>query len=90
MKDAPDDLQKYLRREADVKISEFSANPSRECSSCFFYFIKQNCCNSCEPMDIEDIPTLFNLLFLNGYEILYKETKLIKEFNKNGICLIKK
>lgn len=87
--DVPQDLTKFVKREVNVKISDFSVNHNL-CNNCFYYFIKQECGNCFTPMDICDISILLNLLLENGYEILYKETKLIKEFNKNLIFVIRK
>ena len=38
--DIPDDLSKHIKRDANVKISDFSTN-SNLCSNCFNYFVKQ-------------------------------------------------
>ena len=83
--DIPNDLNKHIKRDVDVKISDFSVNSN----NCFYYFIKQKCGHCCEPMELCDLPDLLNLLIDTNYEILYKETKLIKEFNKNLIFIIK-
>ena len=85
----PDDLSKFINTDTNVKISDFSVN-SNTCNNCFNYFIKQECGNCCAPMELCDVPSLLNLLVDNNYEILYKETKLFKEFNKNLIFVIKK
>ena len=87
--DIPNDLTKYIKRDINVKISDFTVN-NNLCNSCFYYFTKQECGNCCAPMELCDIPELSNLLLENGYGILYKETKLFKEFNKNLIFVIKK
>lgn len=87
--DIPIDLRKYIKRDVNVKISDFTVN-NNFYNSCFYYFTKQRCGNCCYPMMLCDIPELSNLLIEKGYEIRYKETKLFKEFNKNLIFVIKK
>lgn len=83
--DVPNDLTNYIKRDVNEKISDFSVNKN----GCLYYFVKKECgCST--PLEISDLNELINLLTENNYEILYKETKLIKEFNKNLIFVIKK
>ena len=90
MNDAPQDLLKFLKQEANIKISEFSSDEHYRCNPCFYYFLNNSCCNPCQPIETKEVNVLFNLLIHNGYSILYKETKLITRFNNNAICLIQK
>jgi len=83
--DIPSDLTNYIKRGINIKMSDFSQNKN----GCLYYFIKQDCGYSA-PLEINDLNDLIHLLSINNYEILYKETKLIKEFNKNLIFVIKK
>ena len=87
--DIPDDLAKYIKRDTNVNISDFTVR-NDFCNSCFYYFTKEECGNCCAPMQLCDIPELSNMLIVNRYEILYKETKLMREYNKNLIFVINK
>lgn len=87
---SPKDISKYLRVSENQKLSDYSSINNDLCNNCFYYFIKNNCCNCCSPMSLCDLTDIINILTNHNYEILYKETKLLKEYNKNLIFLIKK
>ena len=87
---SPKDISKYLRITENQKLSDYSSINTDLCNSCFYYFVKNDCCNCCSPMLLCDLTVIINILIANKYEILYKETKLLKEYDKNLIFLIRK